>query len=252
MSRRRLRLLLFVPVAAVLAGVLMWGLVGLPSFGSPPHAYAAYLLKHEVGQRHVTNIPSAIVFDYRGWDTLGEELILFTSVMGTALLLRRGREDTGERPRDKAASAAVRHAGAFLVPVVLLLGIWTVSYGYLTPGGGFQGGLICSGAALFLWIAGSYRLHRGLTPTPLVDAAEGSGAAAYIATGLAALAAGQAFLAGFLPSGTVGSLLSGGTIALLNWATGLEVAAAGVLIFHEFLEEYIQTVPNPSPRQEER
>ncbi|TQJ91256.1 MnhB domain-containing protein [Streptomyces sp. SLBN-31] len=248
---RRLRLLLFVPASIALAGVLLWGLLGLPDFGSRPHAYAAYVLRHAVAQRHVTNIPSAVVFDYRGWDTLGEELILFTSVMGTALLLRSSRDIAGERPQDTVTSATVRRTGAFLVPVTLLLGLWTIAYGYLTPGGGFQGGVICAGAALLIWIAASYRDHRRLTPTALVDAAEGTGAAAYIAVGLAALAAGQAFLAGFLPLGTVGSLLSGGTIALLNWATGLEVAAACVLMFHEFLEEYVDTVPHPQSSRED-
>ncbi|MFF9408098.1 MnhB domain-containing protein [Streptomyces anandii] len=247
---RRLRLALFATTAVFPAGFLLWGLAGLPSFGSAPRPYAAYILNHAVRQRDVTNIPSAVVFDYRGFDTLGEELILFTSVMGTALLLRSSRDEPEERPEDRMKSAPVRQAGVLLVPVVLLLGLWTVAYGYVTPGGGFQGGMICAYAALLIWIAGSYRGHRRLSPTTLVDAAEGSGAAAYVAVGLAALAAGQAFLTGFLPTGTAGSLASGGTIALLNWCTGLEVAAAGVLIFHEFLEEYITAVPPPDASQE--
>ncbi|POX48301.1 MnhB domain-containing protein [Streptomyces sp. Ru72] len=247
---RRLRLLLFVPAAGVVAGVVMWGMVGLPDFGSKPHAYAAYVLQHAVGQLRVTNIPSTVVFGYRGWDTLGEELILFTSVMGTALLLRSSRDVPEERPHDEVTSAAVRQIGGCLVPVTLLLGLWTVAYGYLTPGGGFQGGVVCAAAALLIWIAGSYRDHRALTPTALVDPAEGTGAAGYIGVGLAAMAAGQAFLAGFLPLGSTGSLASGGTVAVLNWVTGLEVAAAVVLIFHEFLEEYIETVPHPQPSGE--
>lgn len=249
---RRTRLLVWWPMAAVVACGLAWGLAGLPDFGSLPHPYAAYVLEHAVTQRHVTNIPAAVVFDYRGWDTLGEELILFTSVIGTALLLRSSRDVPDDRPRDMTTSALVRQAGAVMVPVTVLLGLWTIAFGYLTPGGGFQGGVVCAAAALLIWIAGSYRDHRRLTPTWLVDAAEGTGAAAYIAVGLAAMAAGQAFLAGFLPHGTTGSLLSGGMIAVLNWATGLEVAAAGVLIFHEFLEEYIDTVPHPRPHREDQ
>ncbi|MFR0357351.1 MnhB domain-containing protein [Streptomyces sediminimaris] len=247
---RRLRLTLFAAVAVLVAGFLLWGLTGLPPFGSPPRPYAAYVLKHAMGQRHVTNIPSAVVFDYRGFDTLGEEFILFTSVMGTALLLRSTRDQPAERPEDRMNSAPVRRAGGLMVPVVLLLGLWTVAYGYVTPGGGFQGGMICAYAALLIWIAASYRAHRRMSPTTVLDALEGSGAAAYVAVGLAALLAGQAFLAGFLPTGTAGSLVSGGTIALLNWSTGLEVAAAGVLIFREFLEEYIATVALPDSSRE--
>jgi multicomponent Na+:H+ antiporter subunit B len=112
---------------------------------------------------------------------------------------------------------------------------------YVTPGGGFQGGVVASAGALLLWLAGSYRTLRDLSPTFLIDAAEGLGAASYIGVGLLGLAAGSAFLYNAIPLGTAGTLASGGTIAALNWVAGIEVAAAFVLIYHEFLEEYIQT-----------
>jgi multicomponent Na+:H+ antiporter subunit B len=60
--------------------------------------------------------------------------------------------------------------------------------------------------------------------------------------GLAALAAGSRYLANVVPLDGVGTLTSGGTIAVLNWATGLEVAAATVLVFQEFLKEYVQSL----------
>jgi multicomponent Na+:H+ antiporter subunit B len=239
----RTRTLLFLPLGAALAAFLLWGLAGLPDFGSTQGPYARYLARHATAQRHVTNVPTSIVFDYRALDTLGEELILFTCVMGTALLLRSSREAEEQRPSDRPTSAAQRHLVSLLIPVTVLLGLWTISYGYLTPGGGFQGGVVCGAAALMLWAAGGYRDHRALTPTGLVDAAEGLGAAAYIGLGLAVLAAGHAFLANVLPLGSTGTLASGGTIAVLNWATGLEVSAATVLVFHEFLKEYVQTLP---------
>ncbi|MFD1657487.1 MnhB domain-containing protein [Streptomyces caeni] len=68
--------------------------------------------------------------------------------------------------------------------------------GYLTPGGGFQDGVVRA-AALLIWIAGSHRAHRALTPTSLVDAAEGTGAAGCIAVGVGAMVAGQPFPAAF-------------------------------------------------------
>jgi multicomponent Na+:H+ antiporter subunit B len=241
----RLRGLLFVPLGSALTGLLLWGLAGLPDFGSARGAYATYVALHATAQRHVTNVPSAVVFDYRGLDTLGEELILFTCVMGTALLLRSSREAGDRPPRDAVAGAAQRHVGAVFVPVTLLLGVWTVSYGYLTPGGGFQGGVVCGTAALLVWAVGSYRDHRALAPTGLADAAEGLGAAAYVVVGLAATAAGSGYLANVVPLDGMGTLTSGGTVAVLNWATGLEVAAATVLVFQEFLREYVHSLPHP-------
>ena len=49
--------------------------------------------------------------------------------------------------------------------------------------------------------------------------------------------AGGAFLENVLPLGKTGSLLSAGTIPVINLFVGLEVAAGFALLFAEFLEE---------------
>jgi multicomponent Na+:H+ antiporter subunit B len=72
---------------------------------------------------------------------------------------------------------------------------------------------------------------------PAVELAEGVSAGGYSALGVGTLLTGAAFLENVLPLGTAGLLPSGGTIAFLNTGTGLAVAAALVLLFHEFLEE---------------
>ena len=243
LGHRRLALLL--PACAGLAGVLTWGLAGMPSFGAVRGDYAHYLAVHAPGQRHVSNVVAAVVFDYRGWDTAGEELIMFAAVMGTALLLRAHREEAVEPPGDQVSSEAVRSVGAPAVGLVLLVGLWTMSFGYLTPGGGFQGGVVAASAALLTWVAGSYRRFRRVTPAAVVDAAEGAGASGFLAIGLLGLASGTAYLGNVLPLGNRGSLASTGTIAVLNTATGLEIAAACVLIFREFLEEYADMLGDP-------
>jgi multicomponent Na+:H+ antiporter subunit B len=239
----RTRTRVFWPVAAVFAGLLLWGMDGLPDFGTTQGRYAHYVAVHAMTQRHVTNLPTSVVFDYRGVDTLGEELILFTCVMGVALLLRSSRSAEERGPADRLSGDAYRRLGVLAVPLTLLLGLWLIAYGYLTPGGGFQGGVVCGAAALLVWTVGSHRDHRALTPSALVDAAEGFGAAAYVTVGLGALAAGQAYLTNFLPLDGTGTLASGGTITALNGATGLEVAAATVLVLREFLKEYVQSLP---------
>ena len=235
-------------LAAVLA-VLSWGYAGLPGFGTRIGHYGVLIDHVAQPQRHVTNFVTAVMFDYRGLDTLIEEFILFTSVMGLALLLRSSREAAQQRPHDIVTSDAVRTAGSALAPVLLLFGLWVIAFGYVTPGGGFQGGVIASGGALLVWVAGSYRLFRASSPSTLLDAAEGLGAACYVAIGLLGLASGGAFLRNAIPLGSAGTLASGGTIAALNWASGAEVAAALVLIYHEFIEEYIQTFPTTKAEQ---
>lgn len=246
---RRWRYALLAPSLAAVFAVLLWGYAGLPDFGARVGEYGVAIDQAAQRQRHVTNLVTAVMFDYRGLDTMIEEFILFTAVMGAALLLRSGREEAEQRPRDVVTSDAVRAAGGVLVPVLLLFGLWVIAFGYITPGGGFQGGVIVSGAPLLVWAAGSYRLFRASSPSTVFDAAEGLGAASYVAVGLLGLASGGAFLYNTLPLGSAGTLASGGTIALLNWASGLEVAAAFVLIYHEFTEAHIQTFPTTRAEQ---
>ena len=233
---RTTRLGLFAVSGAVLAGLLVWGLTGLPAFGDFNGEYGQILNNVAGTERHVTNVVSSIVFDYRGFDTLGEEFILFTAVMGVALLLREARDDR-ERPRDEVRSDAVRAVGLSLVGPTIVLGLYIVAHGYLTPGGGFQGGVAVAGGLVLLYAAGRYRSYRAASPLGMVDFAEGTGAGAYVVVGIAALIAGSAYLENIVDLGTKGTLAAAGTIPILNVAAGLEVVAALVLLFHEFLEE---------------
>ena len=66
---RRARLAFFAAAAAALAVTLGVGLAGLPSFGSQITSYARMLNELAPRQRHVTDVVSAITFDYRGIDT---------------------------------------------------------------------------------------------------------------------------------------------------------------------------------------
>jgi multicomponent Na+:H+ antiporter subunit B len=232
----RLRLGLFAVGAAGLAALLAWGLAGLPDFGQYPGPYGDVINRAVVGERHVTSAIAAVVFEYRGFDTLGEEFILFAAAAGVALLLREAREEEATL-RDLVAVEPVRAVGLTAVGPVVLLGLYLVTFGYVTPGGGFQGGVVLAGGLVLVWAAGSYRAYRKVSPTRLVDFAEGVGAGTLPFLGLAVLVSGGAFLENLLPLGTAGSLLGGGTIPILNWAAAIAVAAAVVLIVAEFLEE---------------
>lgn len=235
-ARQRLRGLIAAPVLAALGAILVWGLSGAPAFGDFHGAYGDLLNRIAVPQRHTTNVVTAIVFDYRGFDTMGEEFILFASVTGVALLLRERREKVPPID-DEVRNDAVRAIGICLVPAVLTLGLWLVAHGAITPGGGFQGGVVLSAAFLLVWLAGSLRAYTRLTPAPFIDLTEGTGVGGFVVTGLIALLIGLPFLHNLLPYGLAGKLSSGGSIPIVNWATGLAVTAAFLLLYNEFLEE---------------
>jgi multicomponent Na+:H+ antiporter subunit B len=273
---RRFRLGLFAVGAVVLAVVLVHGLAGLPAFGDYHGVYGTVLNRVTVSERHATDVITAINFDFRGLDTMGEEFILFAASIGLVVLLREQRdehvdpgraaeagdpEQTGdaddaddaddpERPAGASPNAPAREGshrlhtspallatGRWLVGPLLVLGIYIVTHGQLTPGGGFQGGVVLAAAVILVFVAGGRVAVASIRPTGAAEALEAIGAGGYVVIGIAGLIAGMRFLSNFLPLGTVGSLLSSGTITSLSTIVGLEVAGALTLIVSEFVDQ---------------
>jgi multicomponent Na+:H+ antiporter subunit B len=228
--------LLAVGLGGLLA-LLAAAAAGLPDFGSVSSVYAAFARHAAYVDRHAANSVAAVVFDVRGLDTMIEESILFAAASATALLLRSSRAEDAERAEDSGEGDALTLFGIAGVGAVVVLGLYVVAHGYLTPGGGFQGGVVLASAAGLVFLGGTYRAFRRVTPQRVVEAAESAGVLVWPALGIGVLASGGAFLGNVLPRGSLGSLASAGTIPLLNAATGLAVAAAFTLIGVEFLEE---------------
>jgi multicomponent Na+:H+ antiporter subunit B len=94
----------FVPLVLSLAvgGVLAYGTYNLPSFSDPDapiHVHVApRYLKEGPAETGVPNVVTAVLASYRGYDTLGETIVVFTAGVGViALLRRRRKEDKGKR-----------------------------------------------------------------------------------------------------------------------------------------------------------
>jgi multicomponent Na+:H+ antiporter subunit B len=239
----RPRAVFAVLIGAGLAALVAWAVTDITPFGTPAGP-ANQWVKTVAHQRHAANAVNGITYDLRGFDTLGEELILFVAALGTAVLLRHGR---GERVEREAAEADVergqrtadllRVCGAVLIGPTVVLGIWVVTHGHLSPGGGFQGGVILAGGLLLVYAAGQVLALARLEPTSLVEVADAIGAMAYALVAVAGLVFAGVALFNFLPYGTTSMLLSSGTIALLSCAVGVEVTGAVALILTEFLDQ---------------
>jgi multicomponent Na+:H+ antiporter subunit B len=243
---RSARIALGMTALAGLAALLVWGVAKLPAFGHPRGPYATLAPKLVLDERHVANAVTGVNFDLRGFDTLGEELILFVAALGATVLLRAQRTERSveraaeiEERRGIETSPSLRALGAVLVGPVLLLGIYIVVHGALTPGGGFQGGVILAGALLLVYAAGQVAAIQRVRPVALVEVADALGAASYSLVALGGLVFGAAVMDNFLPIGTTGSLLSGGTVPLLSVGVGVEVTAGITLITSELLDQML-------------
>jgi multicomponent Na+:H+ antiporter subunit B len=237
------RALFLVSIAVVLV-VLVAGFAGLPDFGHYPGPYGTVLNLVAVPQRHATDIVTAVNFDYRAVDTMGEEFILFAAVLGLAVILRSMR-DEHERASDKEAdehqfaeaSTLLRAFGLALVGPALVVGMYIVTHGAITPGGGFQGGLILAGALLVVFLAGEYLAMKLVAPHAMVEFGEAAGAAGYALVGVGGLVFAGVFFKNFVGLGSSGHILSAGTMPISNIAVGVEVAGAFVLLWSEFLDQ---------------
>lgn len=122
-----------------------------------------------------------------------------------------------------------------LLPVLVVFGVYIVTYGHLTPGGGFQGGMILVGAIMSFYLAYGFNIMRQFHEDDL-DLAEHIGALGYLFTGLIGIFAGGTFLYNALKGGPAGGLLSGGIIFVLNFVVGLKVASGTLLVLLILLE----------------
>lgn len=230
---------------AGLVAFYLWGLLGLPGFGNYPGPYGFIINRVAVAQTNATGVVSAVNFEYRGFDTLGEEFILFTAAAGVSIVLRRLR---GERERsavDEASdrdvpstSSAVRMLALLFTGPVVVVGWWLASHAQTNPSGGFQGGVILATAFILIYLSGEFLVFKRFSPVALTDVVDAVGAGGFAAIGVSAVAKGLPYLTNFLPLGsTPGAVSSSGTIALISFFVGLEVAAAFVLIVGELLEQ---------------
>jgi multicomponent Na+:H+ antiporter subunit B len=245
--KRKTRLRFFLICGLVLTAVFVAGVRNVPPVGQYRGPYGDVVNALSVPERHVTDAVTLVNFDVRGFDTLGEEYILFTSVMAVVLLLRIQRDEPRHRQSDHATdrqaiamSDAVRVVSLILTALIALFGIYVVTHGQLTPGGGFQGGVILATGPLLLYLAGEFENFRKAVPRRLVHAAEALGAGGYALIGLGCMAAGGLFLQNILPLGSTGSIISGGTIPIIDFSVGLEVTGGMALVLVVYLEETLE------------
>jgi multicomponent Na+:H+ antiporter subunit B len=248
---RRARRRLFLGAALVFAAVYVLACTGLPRFGTPSHPYGARAVAAALHQR-TANAVSSVNFDQRAFDTLGEESILFGAVLGAIVLLRPAR---GEREREPSAGRvppATRLLGTVLLPVALLTGVYVVAHGQLSPGGGFQGGVVLATGLHLAYIAADYRALKRVRPLAVLDIADTVGAGAFVMLGIAGLITGAAFLQNILPLGTFGRLSSGGLVPVLNAAVGVEVGSGVVVLLAAFLDQAVEMTAPPPPSRPPR
>ena len=237
---RRTRLVLLTAGGAGLTALLIAACLRLPAFGGPSHPYGDRAVRASLAHR-TANTVASVNFDQRAWDTLGELSIMFTAVVGCVVLLRQARDEHTDPPEPADVAPPVRRYAVLLLPVALVVGLYVIAHGQLSPGGGFQGGVVAATALHLLYLGADYGALERVRPIGAFEAADALATSAYLVLGLAGVLAGTAFLANtLLPYGTFNTLASGGTVPLLNAAVGMEVTGAVVVLLARFLQQAVE------------
>jgi multicomponent Na+:H+ antiporter subunit B len=221
-------------------------IAGLPAFGATIAQYGERINAITPEARHVANMVSAINFDLRGLDTLGEEFMLLAAITGTVVLLR-GRRGEGNTER------AMRRPGRAVIPrseATCLFGLYVVLHATVTPGGGFQGGVILASGTLLIYLGEGYSGWRDAIHSHWLDALEGGGALLFALCGLAPMLVGAAFMQNILPLGTFRDLFSGGLMLVENVGVALAVTGGFTQLFLEFMEETREAEEPDEPGEE--
>lgn len=238
------RTLVFLGAVIALAPIVVCIARHMPPFGDHPLPYGDAVNQAVPGERHVSNMVSAVNFDVRGLDTLGEEFMLVAAVTGAVVLLRgeRGEALTAHPAQMRGRlntprSDAIVLIGRLMGPAVLVFGLYVVLHSTVTPGGGFQGGVIIGSGLLLLYLCEDYRTWRRFMRSRWLDALEAGGALVFVICGLVPLCLGHTFLQNIMPLGKFRDMFSGGLMQPINAAIACAVTGGFALVFLEFLEE---------------
>ncbi|HAF07866.1 MAG: MnhB domain-containing protein [bacterium] len=161
------------------------------------------------------NLVTSIVLDYRGFDTLGELIVLFISILGLTIILSGLSFSKFEEPSFLQITGV-----KFITPFMLLVGIYIFLHGHLSPGGGFPAGVIIATATLFSLIG--YKFNFAISNLKLIES--NSGFLITLLTTLGLYFTGS-FFGNYLPTGIIGKLYSSLLILIIYSLIGLKVGA---------------------------
>ena len=232
--------------------LLVTTMVGLPDIGDKNNPdnneVARRYIENGLDDTGAVNIVSGMILDYRAFDTFGESCVLFVATICVTIMLRidgRGGEGDDEEKEGSKKAFGIRESAfkkldsrnfepeddtilkksaLFILPVILVFGVYIVLNGHISPGGGFSGGAVLgAGFVLYLSAFGFNRTERFMNANT-VRIITLIALLVYCLSKCYSFFTGANHLESGIPLGTPGAILSSGLILVLNICVGMVVA----------------------------
>lgn len=150
-------------IAVVVVGTLLLVATGdFPGWGNP-HSPASegkvsgFYIEQTVNETKVPNMVTAVLADFRGYDTMFETVVIFIAGIGIIAVLRTFGDTAGKasdyQEPDEGSDIIVRSTCHLMVPLIQLFALYVVAHGHHSPGGGFQGGVMLGASYILLALA---------------------------------------------------------------------------------------------------
>ncbi|MBN2585661.1 MAG: MnhB domain-containing protein [Candidatus Fermentibacteraceae bacterium] len=117
-----------------------------------------------------------------------------------------------------------------LAPFMLLFGLYLLTYGHTSPGGGFQGGVVIASGVILLFVAQGVDAAEMLFPFASLSRVETAAFLVFLGAGIAGILAGVGFLGNPMALAEVRAVPRVGMSLVLNLIIGIEVGSGVSLI----------------------
>ena len=240
-SKSRYKPTLALGVVLVTGTLLIYGTLDMPYFGSadaPAHLHVApRYLNDSMGEIGVPNVVTSVLASYRGFDTLGEVVVVFTAgigVMSLLLVSRQTKEESHRKvPADMQQQIILRVVAKIMLPLILLFALYVQFHGDYGPGGGFQAGVIFAAGIILYTMLFGLGNSQVVFRRKMMELLTAAGVLIYGGVGIVCLFMGGNFLEyNVLRHDPVHGQHLG--ILLVELGVGITVASVMIVIFFKF------------------
>ena len=191
-------------------------------------------LRAGTSETGAANLVSGIYLNYRLYDSLFELLIFSMAVLGVRFYLNADESEKSTVPQ-VAESPVVRIAADLLFGPIVMIGLYLIIFGHISPGGGFSGGAVGGTGLLLCSVALGAEVVARRFHEQMIEQIEWGILLAILLFAITPVLFARLPLSDMLDPGRAGTLLSGGTIPIHNVLIGVKVFIGTWVIIYSFI-----------------